>query len=122
MTQTKKQNVRATTAYQSASINHHRNFLIHVNKISIKRYRTEISRDYIADQTARLCHETVKNIERTFNTEHFVNLVQKERLTHSVRKAVTRKLKMSHCSRQKLIISETASSSITDRNARHKLF
>src|SRR5216117_991570 len=52
MMQIKKQSMRAVITHQSASTNHHRSFLIHVNKIFAKRHRTEISRDYIADQTA----------------------------------------------------------------------
>src|SRR5216117_744773 len=105
--------MRAATTHQSASMSHHRNFLIHVSKVSVKRHRIEISRDYIADQTVRLCHETVESVERTFNTEHFVSLVQKEKSTCSIRRAVTRRLKINHCSRQKLTISETASSLTT---------
>src|SRR5438034_9726560 len=120
MIQTKEQSVRAVTAHQSASMNHHRSFLIHTDRISVKRYRTEISRDYTADQITRLYYETVESAERIFNTEHFVSLVQKEKLTCSVRRAVTRRLRMSYHSRQRLIISETASSSTTDRNVRHR--
>ena len=70
----------------------------------------------------RLCCETVESVERTFNTEHFVNLVQRKRLTCSAERAVTRRLRMSHHSSQKLTVSETASSSTTDRNARHRFF
>src|SRR5438034_11343339 len=99
--------MRAATAHQSASMNHHRSFLIHIDRISAKRCRTEISRDYTADQTARLCHETVESVERTLNAEHFVNLIQRERLTCSVRRAVTRRSRMSHHSRQRLTIFET---------------
>ena len=122
MTQTKKQNMRAATAHQSASMSHHKSFLIHTDRISAKRCRTGISRDYTADQTARLCHETVESAERTLNAEHFVSLIQKERSTHSAEKAVTRRSRMSHHSRQRLIISETASSLTTGRNARHRFF
>ena len=122
MTQTKEQNMRAVTAHQSASMSHHRSFLIHADRVSAKRHRTEISRDYTADQTMRLCHETVESTERTLNAEHFVSLIQKERSTYSVKRAVTRKLRMSHCSRQRLTISETAFNLITDKNAKHRLF
>src|SRR5438034_11162366 len=100
-------------------MSHHRSFLIHADRVSAKRHRTEISRDYTADQTARLCHETVESVKRTFNAKHFVSLIQKKRSTHSVRRAVTRRLRMSHYSRQRLTISETASSLIIDRDARH---
>src|SRR5438034_8882517 len=103
-------------------MSHHRSFLIHADRVSAKRHRTGISRDYTADQTARLCYETVESAERTFNAEHFVSLIQKKRLTCSVRRAVTRRSRMSHHSRQKLTIFETASSSIIDRNARHRFF
>src|SRR5438034_10670237 len=122
MIQTKEQSVRAATAHQSASMSHHKSFLIHTDRISAKRCRTEISRDYTADQTARLCHKTVESAERTLNTEHFVSLVQKERSTCSVRRAITRRSRMSHHSRQRLTISETASSLTTDKNVKHRFF
>src|SRR5438034_10237889 len=114
--------MRAATAHQSASMSHHRSFLIHTSRISAKRHRTGTSRDYTADQTARLCHETVESAERTLNAEHFVSLIQRERLTRPAGRAVTRRLRMSHHSRQRLTISETASSLTTDKNARHRLF
>src|SRR5438034_3677924 len=103
-------------------MSHHRSFLIHISRVSAKRHRTGISRDYTADQTVRLCHKTVESAERTLNAEHFISLIQKERLTCSVRKTVTRRLRMSHCSKQRLIISETASSLTTDKNTRHRFF
>ena len=77
-------------------MNYYKSFLIHVNKISAKKHRTEISRNYIADQTTKLCYKIVENIERILNTEYFISLIQKKRLTCSVRKAITRKLRMSH--------------------------
>ena len=117
MTQTKEQSTRAIIAHQSTSTSHHKSFSIHINRVSAKRHRTEISRDYTADQTARLCHETVESAERTFNAEHLVNLIQKKRLTCLVRKIIIRKSRLSHYSNQKLIISETASNLIIDRNA-----
>ena len=114
--------MRAATAYQSASTDHHRSFLIHVDRVSAKRCRIEISRNYTADQTARLCHKTVESAKRTFNTEHFVSLVQKKRLTCLIRKAIIRRLRMSHYSNQKLIVSETIFNLIIDKNVRHKFF
>src|SRR5438034_11082201 len=98
-------------------MSHHKSFLIHINKVFVKRCRTEISRNYIADQIMRLCHETVKNVKKILNAKHFVNLIQKEKLTCSIRKIITRRLRMSHYSSQKLIISETASNLIIDKNA-----
>src|SRR5213083_19230 len=105
--------MRAATAHQSASTNYHRSFLIHINKVSAKRHRIKISRDYIADQITKLCYETVKNAERTFNEEYFVSLIQRKKSTCSVRKAVTRRLRMSHHNNQKLTVSETAFSLTT---------
>ena len=49
MTWTKEQSMRAITAHQSTSTDHHRNFLIHIDRISAKKYKTEISRNYTAD-------------------------------------------------------------------------
>src|SRR5438034_392731 len=122
MAWTKEQSMRAATAHQSASTDHHRSFSIHADRASAKRCRTETSRNYTADQTVRLCCETVESAERTFNTEHFASLIQRERLTCPAERAVTRRLRMSHCSRQRLTISGTASSLTTDRDARHRLF
>ena len=103
-------------------MSHYKNILIHTNKVSAKRCRTEISRDYTADQTTRLYYEIVESAERTLNAEHLVNLIQKKRLTCSVEKTVTRKLRISHHNNQKFLISETAFSLITDRNTRHRFF
>ena len=103
-------------------MSHYKSFLIHADKVFAKRHKTEISRDYTADQTAKLCHKTVESAERTLNAEHLVSLIQKERLTCSVRRAVTRRLRMSHHSSQKLTVSEIASNLTTDRNARHRFF
>ena len=122
MIQTKKQSTRTATAHQSASMSHHKSFSIHADRVSAKRHRTEISRDYIADQTVRLCCETVESVEKTFNAKHFVSLVQKERLTCSAERAVIKRSRMSYHNSQRFAISETASSLTTDRNARHRLF
>ena len=122
MMQTKEQSTRAATAHQSASTNHHRSFLIHTDRVSAKRHRTETSRDYTADQIMRLCHKTVKSVKRTLNTEHFVSLVQKKRSTHPVRRVVTRKSRISHHNSQKFTVSEITSSLTTNRNAKHRFF
>ena len=97
-------------------MNHHKSFSIHADKISAKKYRTETDRNYTAGQTTRLCCETVENAEKTFNAEHLVSLVQKKKLTCSVKKTITRKSRISHYNSQKLIISETAFNSIIDKN------
>ena len=114
--------MRAAITYQSASMNHHKSFSIHADKISAKKYRTETDRNYTAGQTTRLCCETVENAEKTFNAEHLVSLVQKKKLTCSAERIVIRRLRMSHHSSQKLTVSETTSNLITDRNARHRFF
>ena len=103
-------------------MSYYKSFLIHISEVSVKRYRAEINKDYITDQTTRLCHETVKNVKRTFNTKHLVSLVQRKRLTCSVRRAVTRRSRLSHHSNQKLTVSEIVFSLTTDRNARHRFF
>src|SRR5438034_7810806 len=106
--------MRAATAHQSTSTDHHKSFSIHADRVSTKRCRTEISRNYTADQTTRLCYKIIESAERTLNTEHLVNLIQKKRLTCSAERAVTRRLRISHHSSQRLTVSETASSLITD--------
>ena len=70
---------------------HHRNFLLHADRISAKRCRTEISRNHTADQIMKLHHKIVESIKKTFNAEHLVSLVQKEKSTYLVRKTIIRK-------------------------------
>ena len=103
-------------------MSHYKSFSIHADRVSAKRCRTEISRDYTASQIMWLCYKTVESAKRTFNAEHFVSLIQRERLTHTAERAVTRRSRMSYHSNQRSAISETASSLITDRNTRHKFF
>src|SRR5438034_8020806 len=109
--------MRIIITHQLTSMNYHKSFLIHADRISAKKCRTEINKNYIADQIMRLYYKIIKNIKKIFNAEHFVSLVQRKKLTHLIERTITRRLRMSHCSSQKLIISETASSLITDKNA-----
>ena len=78
-------------------MSHHKSFSIHANKVSAKRCRTEISRNYIANQIMKLCHKIIKNVKKILNAEHFISLIQKEKLTYSIKKAVTRRSRMNHC-------------------------
>ena len=70
----------------------------------------------------RLYYEIVENAEKTLNAKHLVNLIQKEKLTYSVRKIIIKRLKMSYHNNQKLTVSETAFNLIIDKNARHRFF
>ena len=103
-------------------MNYYKKISIHVNKISTKKYRIEISRNYIADQTMRLYYKIIENVKKTFNIKHFISLIQKEKLTCSAEKIITRKSRISHHNSQKFTVSEITSSLTTDRNAKHRFF